>query len=76
MREEQQDGTVVHRSRVDYGGGAVLLTVDTYRPDGVHVQVSAGNFLATGGPVTTTRPVPPLDEAALWALTQIEQLTP
>ena len=26
VREEQQDGTVVYRSRVDYGGGAVLLS--------------------------------------------------
>ncbi|GAA3244650.1 hypothetical protein ACFO1B_37730 [Dactylosporangium siamense] len=75
VREDQPDGTVVYRSRVDYGGGAVLLTVDTYRPDGVHVRMSAGNFLATGGPVTTTRPVPPLDETALAALTQIERLT-
>jgi hypothetical protein len=76
VREEQQDGTVVYRSRIDYDGGAVLLMVDTFRPDGVHVRVSAGNFLAVAGPVTPTRPVPPLDEAALTGLTQIEGLTP
>ena len=52
VREEQQDGTVVYRARVDHGGGAVLLMVDTYRPDGGHVQLEAATSLQ---PVTPSR---------------------
>lgn len=76
VREERQDGTVVYRARADRGGGAVLLTVDTYRPDGGHVHLEVRNFVAAGDAVTVTRPVPPLDEAALTALTLAEHLAP
>ena len=75
VREELDDGTVVHRSRIERGGG-VMLVADSYRPDGVHVRLSVGNFVAAGDAVTLTRAVPPLDEVTLMNLTRSEHLTP
>jgi hypothetical protein len=76
IRETRADGTVVHRLRADRGSGAVLLAVEVYRPDGVHVRLAVDNFQAVPGVgVTVTRPGVPLDETALDALTQAEHLT-
>lgn len=76
LREEQQDGTVVYRARTDHGDGAVLLVLDAYRPDGVHVHLSLDNFVAAGDTLRLTRPAPPLDEVALTNLTRAEHLAP
>ncbi|MFF5231425.1 hypothetical protein [Dactylosporangium sp. NPDC000521] len=68
------DGTVTFRSRADHGGGVVWYDADVYRPDGVHVHLSADN-VAFGGTGDPTRVIPPLDDAALLRLTRVESLT-
>ncbi|MET7420848.1 hypothetical protein [Dactylosporangium sp. NPDC005555] len=70
----EADGTVTFRSRAYHGDGIAWYDVDVYRPDGVHVHMSADN-VALGGTGTRTRVIPPLDDAALLGLSRIERLT-